>query len=190
MSSWIRNLLGNRSLRCVLFLAGLLFALSSACTRQANDDKRTFLLRTSQPDVPKASVWVLDVVASQLSESGSLDDGYPQQGYIEYTPDPADQNDQIMHCVSNQPQNTGMAGCILLDDVDDFIRIQPITWQSAAFFMVRVYIAPRSLLFKVDPTRDFVALDVFIAKDENLWHTVDDAIRAAMKEIGARPFRP
>jgi hypothetical protein len=95
-----------------------------------------------------------------------------------------------MSCAPGPPDEAGEARCILLGDAGDFLRVQPITWQSAAFYRYRIYVAPRSLLSRVDPTKDFVAVDVFALEDATLWEPADQAIRRAVADLGANPFRP
>jgi hypothetical protein len=68
--------------------------------------------------------------------------------------------------------------------------VQPITWQSQDFYVYRIYVSARLILAKVDPAKDFVAIDVCLLNEPGLWEIVDRAIRRVAEDIGARPFRP
>jgi hypothetical protein len=105
-------------------------------------------------------------------------------------PDPSDPGVEVMSCAPGSPDEVGETSCILLSETKDFIRVQPVTWQSEVPFMYRIYVAPRSLFARVDLAKDFVALDVFGPGNAVLWQPVDQAIRDAAAELGARPFRP
>ena len=137
-----------------------------------------------------ASDEVTDAVYHQLQTGGALGEGYPVQGHVVTEPNPSDPGVERMSCAPGTADKAGETRCILLSQEDDFIRVQPITWQSAAFFMYRVYIAPDSLFARVDPTRDFVAIDVFALNNAALRGPADQAIRSAATALGARPFRP
>jgi hypothetical protein len=153
------------------------------------NDATAFILRTAEPDVAAVSDTVTDAVYHQLQAGGGLADGYPGQGHLVTEPDPSDPGVERMSCAPGPPGKTGEKRCILLSDGNDFIRVQPITWQSAAFFMYRVYVAPGSLFARLDPTKDFVAVDLFALSDAALWGPADRAIRSAAAGLGARPFR-
>jgi hypothetical protein len=177
-----------RVARSLVLLAG--FVLLSASCRATANDPNTFLLRGAQPDVVAASGEVTGAIYRQLQAGGALAEGYPVQGHIVTEPDPSEPGVERLSCAPGSSGEADETGCILLSGEADFIRVQPITWQSAAFFMVRVYVAPRSLFARVDPTKDFVAVDVFALGDAALWGPADQAIRRAAAELGARPFRP
>jgi len=121
--------------------------------------------------------------------AGGFPTDYPVEGHVVTEPDPSDPGVERISCAPGSPGRIGEKRCILLNE-EAFIRVQPITWQSAAFFMYRVYIAPDSLCARVDPTKDFVAIDVFALNDAALWGPADQAIRSAATALGAMPFRP
>lgn len=161
--------------------------LLAACAAPEGDETLTFLLRADQPNVEHVSGQLTELVASQLRDSGALDDGYPLLGRIEFEPSPAGTG-QDMRCATAQP-HPSTPDCILLNASGDFVRTQTITWQSAAFYMYRLYVLPVGRA-DVDPTRDFVAMDVFLQQEHGLWDAVDRAIRRSAVALGARPFRP
>lgn len=170
-------------------LAGPLGAmlLLSACAAPEGDATLTFLVRADRPNVEQLSEQLTDLVASQLRDSHALDEGYPMLGRIELEPSPTGTG-QDMRCGTAQP-HTSKTDCILLNASGDFVRTQAITWQSAALYMYRIYVLPVGRP-EVDPTRDFVAMDVFLQKEFDLWDAVDRAIRASATALGARPFHP
>jgi hypothetical protein len=172
----------------LVLLAGLV--LVAASCQATTNDANTFLLRSAGPDVVATSDEVTERIFRQLQTTGALPEGYPVRGHVVTEPDPADPGVERMSCAPGTADKPGETRCILLSQEDDFIRVQPITWQSAALFMYRVYIAPDSLFARVDPTRDFVAIDVFALNNAALWGPADQAIRSAATAIGARPFRP
>jgi hypothetical protein len=166
------------------------FVFFAASCRATTGDTNTFLLRTAQPNVVAASDEVTDAVYRQLQAGGALTDGYPARGHVVTEPDPSDPGVERMSCAPGSSGEADETRCILLSEAGDFIRVQPITWQSEAFFMYRVYLAPRSLFARVDPTKDFAAIDVFALDDAALWVPADQAIRRAVTDLGANPFRP
>jgi hypothetical protein len=174
--------------RSLVLLAG--FVLVAASCQLTASDTRAFLLQAAKPDVVAASNELTDAVYRRLQIAGGFPEGYPVQGHVVTEPDPSDPNLEQISCAPESSGEADETRCILLSDEADFIRVQPITWQSAAFFMYRVYIAPDSLFARVDPTKDFVAIDVFALGDGALWAPADQAIRSAASELGARPFRP
>lgn len=172
-----------------ILLLGLPLFLT-ACGGPKPEQSRTFLLRSDTQDVTQASEQLITEVMSQLEASHSLPPGYPLLGRVELQPDPSDPGVQIMRCAPTQLQSPTDTRCILINQHDDFIRAQAITWESAAFYMYRLYVAPKSLFARVNPAKDFVALDTFLLQEEALWEVVDAAIRAACAQTGARPFHP
>ena len=176
-----------RFARSLGILAG--FVLVAASCQATTSDTNTFLLRTAEPNVVATSDEVMDAVYRRLQMAGGFPEGYPVQGHLVTEPDPSDTGVERISCAPASPGRIGEKRCILLNE-EAFIRVQPITWQSAAFFMYRVYVAPDSLFARVDPTKDFVAIDVFALDNAALWRPADRAIRSATAELGARPFRP
>lgn len=162
--------------------------LLSACAAPQGDETLTFLLRTDRLDVERLSGQLTELVAAQLRDSNALDDGYPMLGLIELEPSPTGTG-QDMRCATAQP-HPSTTDCILLNASGDFVRTQSITWQSAAFYMYRVYVVPAGTPAPVDPSKGFVAVDVFLQGEPGLWDAVNRAIRASAAALGARPFRP
>jgi hypothetical protein len=97
---------------------------------------------------------------------------------------------QTIDCTPVQALPYSSSDCILLNEHGDFVRAQAITWESAAFYMYRVYVSEKGRFVTVNPAKDFVALDVFVFEEPDLWDAVDQAIRTASAKIGARPYRP
>jgi hypothetical protein len=180
----------HHTIKVTLALALVLIFVLSGCAAPQGDEIHTFLLRTNRPDVVQLSEQLLEAVTSQLEASRSLGEGYPIISQIEFEPDPSSPGAQLINCAPTPSLASTTRDCILLNEYGDFVRTQPITWQSAAFFMYRVYVAREEGLVTVDPTKDFVALDVFLLEEENLWVVVDQAIRSAAAALGASPFRP
>ena len=166
------------------------FFLLSGCAASEGDEIRTFLLQTDRPDVVQTAERLTEAVSAQLEGSQSLGKGYPILSRVEFEPDSSNPGAQKMRCPPTQAEGSATSDCILLNERGDFVRVQPITWQSAAFYMYRVYVAPEGFRVTVDPTKGFVALDVFVLEEVNLWEAVDQAIRESAAEIGAHPFRP
>ena len=168
----------------------VLFFILSGCAAPNRDEIRTFLLQRERPDIFRLAQQLTEAVASQLEESRLLGNEYPILSLIEFEPDLSSPGAQKMRCASTQPLPSKTSDCILLNDHGDFVRVQVVNWESAAFYMYRIYVAPEGLFVEVNPTKDFVALDVFLLEEENLWVGVDQAIRKSAIEIGARPFSP
>jgi hypothetical protein len=177
----------SRLKRWSAILAGVVL-LAASC-RAPEGNTTTFLWRTAAPDVPAAADRVADAVIRQLETSRDLPQGYPLPGHVVTEPDPSEPGVERMSCAPGLPVEGGETRCILLSEDDDFIRVQPVTWQCEAFFMYRVYVARRSLFARVDPAKDFVAVDVFFPGNAALWQVADGAIRGAVSQLGARPFR-
>ncbi|MFH2103627.1 MAG: hypothetical protein ABIJ39_09780 [Chloroflexota bacterium] len=172
-----------------LLLLGLTLCLP-ACVGPRSDEIRTFLLRSDTVDIAEVPAQLITAISFQLEQSQALDEGYPIPGRIELEPDPYDPGAQLMRCVPAQLLPSTDTHCLRLDQHGAFVRAQAITWESAAFYMYRVYVAPKSIFARINPSKDFVALDVFILEDVSLWYAVDEAIRDAAVQTGARPFQP
>ncbi len=172
-----------------LLMLGLMLLLPS-CVGSLPDESHTFLLRSDKVEVGEVSNQLVTTIASQLENSQLLQAGYPVFGRVVLEPDPSDTSIQSMRCEAVQTLMATGDQCLQLNEQGDFIRAQAITWESAAFFMVRIYVAPKTLFWRVNPAKDFVALDIFVFEELALWPVVDEAIRAAAAGIGARPFRP
>jgi hypothetical protein len=110
-------------------------------------------------------------------------------GHVTTAPDPLDPSVEVMHCTEGRSADPQGVACILLNQGGGFARVKPVTWQSAAFYRYRVYVSPRSLFARIDPSRDFVAIDVFLGQDAELGDDVAQGIRQAANKLGARPFR-
>ena len=167
-----------------------LCALAVGCTAGNTSEVNTFRLRSEQADVQAAAGLVLDALASELQTEGLLEPPYPVVGHVTTTPDPLDPNVEVVHCTEGRSDDPQGVACILLNQAGDFARVKPITWQSAAFYRYRIYVSPRSLFARIDPSRDFVAIDMFLKEDSDLGDAVVQAIPRAAQELGARPFRP
>jgi hypothetical protein len=169
-------------------LAGV--ALLAVSCRERGPEPTTFVWRAAGVEVAAASDRVADSVFRQMQAVGTLPQGYPQQGHMVSELDPTHPGAERISCSTGLAGSTGDRRCILLGEADEFIQVQPVTWQSAAFFMYRIYVTPRSPFARLDPAKDFVAVDVISPDNAALWQAADAAIRSAASELGARPFRP
>ena len=111
-------------------------------------------------------------------------------GHIETTPDPEKTGAQFMHCIPGSLAGGDGDPCILLNDRDDFVRLQAVTWPSAAFHMLAVYVLPNSLFARVDPVQNYVALDIFTFSDYGLGERTYTVIRKALGDLRAKEYRP
>jgi hypothetical protein len=175
-------------MRMLAIVAGL--ALFACSCRGFASSPSSFVYRTAGDDAETVSDKLTELIFHQLQASGSLAKGYPQQGHLVTEPDPSDPGTGRMSCAPGPADHVGDTRCVRLGDQEAFVRVQPVTRQSAAFFMYRVYVAPRSPSARVDPTKDFVAVDVFGLDSSSFWQTVDGTIRRAAVGLGATPFRP
>ena len=166
-----------------------LCALAVGCTAGDTSEVNTFRLRSEQADVQTAAGLVLDALASELRAEDVLESPYPVIGHVTTAPDPLDPSVEVMHCTEGRSADPQGVACILLNQGGGFARVKPVTWQSAAFYRYRVYVSPRSLFARIDPSRDFVAIDVFLGQDAELGDDVAQGIRQAANKLGARPFR-
>jgi hypothetical protein len=162
----------------------------AACKLDDSVGLTSYLLRSNDLDIPAASTRMLHRLASQLEAGGELEGQFPALGNVATLPNPTEPGVDLLQCVPGELDNPVEAACLLLNSQGDFLRVQPVTWQSAAFYMYRIYVLPRSIFARVDPTKDFVAIDVFLLQEPGLWQTVAEAILAASDDLGARPYRP
>jgi hypothetical protein len=163
--------------------------LLAACLAPSSPHLSTYLLKTDTAGVEDISTEIGPVPLAKLQETGSFQEGYPLYGWYVTEDDPAHAGGQLASC-SGEDEPNAQEGCILLNQAGDFIRISPVTWQSAAFHMYRLYVVPRGLFVKIDPTKDYVALDISVQEEPDSWPAVQEAIEEAVAAIGARPFRP
>lgn len=107
--------------------------------------------------VQRAALEFRSQLEAELAASDLLAVPYPLPGAIVLTPDPADPNRSTISCEPGAPAgDPGSHGvCLLLTPAGSFAQIRAITWQSAAVFQHRLYVMPRNLFARVDPTRDF-----------------------------------
>jgi hypothetical protein len=173
--------------RQVLVVA--LALLLAACLAPSSPHLSTYLLKTDAAGVEDVSARIGPVLLVKLQETGSFQEGYPLYGRYVTEEDPAHAGGQLARCSGDDEPNV-QEPCILLNQHGDFIRISPVTWQSAAFHMYRLYVAPRGLFVRVDPAQGYVAIDVFIQEEPGSWPAVQEAIEESAAAIGARPYRP
>jgi hypothetical protein len=128
-------------------------------------------------------------LVAALHESGVLDLPFPFTGQVVSSPDPANPNGSLLGCAQPFAPVPGALPCIGLDAGGDFIQLQAVTWQTEVAFMYVFYFQPSDRA-QVDPTRDFVALNVFVAHDPSIYAGVDAAVQSAAEEAGAVPYRP
>jgi hypothetical protein len=141
--------------------------------------------------VEQTALAMRDALVIELGTTGTLEQGYPVPGSIVLTPVAGDPNRSTITCDPYAaPADLGSHGvCLLLSAQDSFVRIRAITWQSAAVFQHRLYVMPRNLFARVDPTRDFVAVDIYAYDEPALFLELPDIVRSAMATLGARPYR-
>ena len=172
----------------------LLFVLAllalAACRPVKPVESTTFLLRSNDLNVQEASSHVIHILASQLEASGALEPRFPVTGNLATAPDPSEPSIELLQCMPGEPVDPDQPACLLLNQDGDFIRVLPITWQSQAFYMYRIYVLPRSLFARVDLSKDFVAVDPFLFQEPGLSDGVAQAIYNTTDELGARPFQP
>jgi hypothetical protein len=172
----------SASILAFMFLAG--------CSQEVSGETTTYLLRSNDSDVPRAASQVLHALAKHLQSGAVLEAHLPLVGHVTMTPDASDPGVEKLSCTEGEPVEPNEAACLLLNLEGDFLRVQPVTWQSEAFYMYRIYVLPRSIFAGVDPAKDFVAIDVYLFQEPGLWKNVADAIHATSDELGARPFQP
>jgi len=172
-----------------LLAAAFLFTSILACSPSASQTN-SYLLRSEPVDLPAATSHFQEILAVELRKADLLASPYPLAGSITTTPDPANPNIELMRCTAGQPEDSQGVTCLLVNSSGDFVRLTPITWQSAAFYMYRVYVLPHSLFARVDPAKDFIAIDVFTLQDPSLWDVVAQSIHQAAQELGAEPYQP
>ncbi|MGD2253254.1 MAG: hypothetical protein PVF70_10120 [Anaerolineales bacterium] len=175
--------------RSLTFIVFVLALCSAACSGPESDETRTFLLRTDTMEISEVSADLIMAILAQLEQSQSLREGFPILGGIDFESDPSDPSVQIMRCTAVHAAATDTP-CILLNELGDFIKTDAITWESARFYMYKVYVAPKSIFARVNPVKDFVAIEVSVFEELDLWQVVEEAIRGAAAKIGARPFHP
>lgn len=140
--------------------------------------------------VEEASAALTEQVYRQLETQRLLTDDYPRWDSIQRKRDSDTPGAQSTSCIEVGENKECGSGCLLLTQSVDFMGTQAITWESAAFFMYRIYELPRASFTRVDHAQDFTALDVYALEDPELWRAVDGAINAGARALGARPFRP
>jgi len=162
----------------------------SACAGPSDAALPVFLIRSDGLEIGQLANLLIQAVSTQLETSAILEAGYPEVGKIAFEPDPSNPNGQLMHCeITLQPASDNV-DCLILDGEGSFIRLQVIDWESAAFYAYRVYLVPDRFFYKVNPAKDFVALDFFLLDALGPWEGIDHAIRMAARDVGARSYRP
>jgi hypothetical protein len=173
-----------------LFSAVVVILLGAACMKDNSSRVNTFLVRRDPVDVQAVTNEFFHALPPEIHKLNALDPRYPLTGYVSTVPDAADTAVELMQCNEGLTDEPEGDMCILLNQSGDFITLSPITWQSAAFHMYRIFVAPRSIFVRVDPTKDYVAIDVFLMNEPELWESVHKAIQNAAKSLGARSFKP
>lgn len=173
----------------VFWIAGILalFFSNPACAPKPTS---SFILRDREMDFSRASYRTTETLFSQTQDLPGLQESYPMQGQVETKPDPDHAGGSLLSCMPSPSKNKKDSDCILLNPGGDFIRVQSIDWQSAAFYMYRIYLTPRAIFPRIDRTKDFIAIDFFLMNQPELWQEMDAVIHKAVKELGARPYYP
>jgi len=141
-------------------------------------------------DFPAAARDLSAALAGEIAAGEVLQAGYPAPGRVVKIPDPAVPDISRLDCSATAAPAEGEDLCLSLNEGGDFIRIKVVTWQSQIFFKYKVYLLPRSILARVDPSQNFLAVDAYLFAEPDNWEAVDSAIRSAAGKIGARPYRP
>jgi len=168
----------------------MVMILAGACCSSTSLETRTYLLRSKEADIQKVSSQMLHALAAELEAGGLLTSPYPVVGHVTTETHPSEKNVEVMRCAEGEPDGPEQQACIGLNREGDLIRVSPITWLSAAFHMYRIYVLPRSITARVDPAKDYVAIDVYLMSEPSWWQAMDEAIGAAAGKVGARPFHP
>lgn len=174
-----------RCLPAALLLLGLL----ASCRPVGASPSSRFVLPDDVSQAGHATTGLLMALAGALENGADLASPYPVTGQVLRSPAPDNPNGSLEACAQPLAPVEDAMPCIGLNDGGDFIRLQPVTWQTEAVFMYLFYFAPTGS-GPIDPTRDFVAVDVFLQHQPEIFPVVEAAIQWAALEVGAVPYQP
>jgi len=131
------------------------------------------------------------IITSLLSEFEKIPEykDFVYTGIIQTEPDPSQPGAELMKCIPGEQLEGIPVECISLDNTGAFIRVEPVTWETARFYMFRIFIHtnPGS---EITPAKNFVGLDIFSDTKPEIWEKTTRAVRQAVKDIGAVPYQP
>lgn len=173
------------AIKAVLLCLGLLASCRTASAPPSN----RFVLPAKVSGAGRATTDLLVALEGALEVGGEWVAPYPVTGQVVTSPAPDNPNGSLEACAQPFAPVEGALPCISLNDGGDFIRLQPVTWQTQAAFMYLFYFAPTGS-GTIDPTRDFIAVDVFLQHQPDSFPVVEAAIQSAALKVGAGPFKP
>ncbi len=174
-----------RTIKAALLCLGLL----ASCRPAAAPPSNRFVLPAKVSEAGRATTDLLVALEGALEDGGEWVAPYPATGQVVTSPAPDNPNGSLEACAQPFAPVEGALPCISLNDGGDLIRLQPVTWQTQAAFMYLFYFAPTGG-GTIDPTRDFIAVDVFLQHQPDSLPVVEAAIQAAALKLGAVPFQP
>ena len=174
----------------ILLLVVGLSALIYRSARRTSWGPSRWVLRVPAGDVNQGAKSIAAAILRQAQGAPGFPQGYPQMGHIETTPQPQETGVQVMHCIPDALAGGDGDPCILLSDRDDFVRLQAVTWPSAAAHRLAIYVLSNALFARVDPVQNYVALDIFTFSDYGLGERTDAVIRKALGDLPAKEYRP
>lgn len=167
----------------------MLLFLAAACAPADQDDPITlFQLDSAELTPEQAAPMLLEQLAAELDASSDAEAGHPAVGSVILLPDPDNPNGNMAECSQEFDRENSSPDCILLNQAGDFVQVTPISYQSAAFHMIRIFVQSGS--GEVDFTRDYVAVDVYLMHEPGLWAEVMTAIANAARGVGAQSYQP
>lgn len=175
----------TRALKAALLCLGLL----ASCRPVQTSPSTRFVLPVRVSQAGRATTELLMAMVGALEDGGDLVSPYPVTGQVVTSPSPDLPNGSLEACAQPFAPVEGALPCISLNADGDFVRVQPVTWQTQAAYMYIFYFAPTAS-GSIDPTRDFVAVDVFLQHQPEIFPIVEAAIQSAAHRVDAVPFRP
>ncbi len=172
--------LGGTALVCLGLLTGCGPAPSGSSTQ--------FVLPVKVSNARQATSDLTQALVTALEQGGGLESPFPVTGQVISSPDPTNPNGSLQTCAQPFVPVDGALPCIVLNNQGDFIRLQAVTWQTQAAFMYLFYFAPAHGA-AIDPTRDFIAVDVLLEHQPGTFASVAAAVQSAALGMGAVPYR-
>lgn len=167
----------------------LLLTLAASCSAPGTASPPTmFRLDRAELSPEQAAPLLLDRLADELDAHPDPLAGYPAVGSVILLPDPDNPSGTLSECAADAGGESSNRDCIRLNGAGDFLQVTPISYQSAAFHMIRIFVQPGSR--EVDLTRDYVAVDIFLMHEPDQWGAVMTAIANAAQGLGAQTYRP
>jgi hypothetical protein len=162
-------------------------AILAACA-PIPENPSVFMLKMAEPDVQAASASLAGQLVTSLSQTG-LPSGYPKLGQVIVAEEDAQTGVRVLECLPSGSSVSDQT-CLLIDDDGDYLQVSAVTWQSEAYHMFRVYVVADEWFVSYDPTKDYVAVDVFVEQGEAAWQRARLGIERAVEAMGGRPIAP